>query len=258
MISDESYRRILHKLGYYSYQHGFIVRHLNQETGWNTHLEKCRNFILKALELHKPEIVTVLGSGWLLELPLTEMLEKVKTVYLTDIIHPPDVIRQVSNMKGVELITEDISGGLIDEVWRNTSRLPFFSKLRSLSGIVIPEYMPERDPGMVISLNLLTQLETLPVRQLQNKTKANEEEFYRFRKKIQDNHMSFLKRYRSVLITDVSEVITDKSGSVSEKQTVFTSLPEGIYKDEWTWDFDLKRSDYYGKRSVFKVEAIIL
>jgi hypothetical protein len=258
MAFNESYRRILNKLGYYDYQQGFIVRHLNQETGWNSHLERCRNIILKALELHNPEKVTVLGSGWLLELPLAEMLEKVEKVYLIDIIHPPEVIRQVSNMKGVELITKDISGGLIDEVWRSTSGFSFFRKLRTLEGIVIPEYKPDKDPGMVISLNILTQLETLPVRHLLKKSNATEDELTKFRKEIQDKHIIFLKNFKSVLITDVTEIFTDKSGVISEKPTLLTNLPDGIYREEWTWDFDLIESDYYGKRSVLKVKAIII
>jgi hypothetical protein len=158
----------------------------------------------------------------------------------------------------VELITEDITGGLIEEIWKNTARLPFFSKLESLSGITVPEYKPAGDPGMIISLNILTQLETLPVKQLLNKTKADEDSIYRFRKEIQDKHISFLEKYKSVLITDVAEIITSKSGQVTEKQTVLTGLPEGSYREEWTWDFDLKRSDYYEQRSVLRVGAIII
>ena len=258
MAFGESYRRILNRLGYYDYQHGFIVRHLSQGTGWNNHLEKCRSFILKALEVHKPEKITVLGSGWLLELPLAEMLEKVSKVCLVDIIHPPEVIRQAGVLQGVELKTEDISGGLIKEVWRNTSRIPFFVKLKSLNDLTIPEYKPDPDPGMVISLNILTQLETLPVKHLKKRSKADEEELNRFRKEIQNKHISFLKKHKSLLITDVTEIFTDRSGNVSEKQSVITDLPEGIHKEEWTWDFDLKGSDYYGKRSVFKVAAIII
>jgi hypothetical protein len=258
MPFNESYRRILNRLGYYNYQHGFIVRHLKQGTGWNGHLEKCRRFIIKALETYKPEKVTVLGSGWLLELPLAEMLEKVDKVCLVDIIHPPEVIRQVSNLNGVELKTEDITGGLIYEIWRKTSELPFYRKLKSLEGIVIPVYKPDYDPGMVISLNILTQLEILPVKYLENKSSANEVELTNFRSEIQNHHIDFLKKYKSVLITDVSEVFTHGSGNVSEKQSVIACLPEGQYKEEWTWDFDLKVSDYYRKRSVFKVIAIIL
>ena len=258
MAFDESYRRILNRLGYYDYQHGFIVRHLNQETGWNSHLEKCRNFIMKALEIYKPGKVTVLGSGWLLELPLTEMLEKVKKVCLVDIIQPPEVMRQVRNLSGVEIKTEDLSGGLIDELWRKTSRVPFFRKLKSLDDISIPEYKPDSDPGMVISLNILTQLEILPVKYLLKKSKVKNDEIDKFRKEIQNKHMSFLKKYNSVLITDVTEIFTDNSGNVSEKQSVIIDLPDSPCKEEWTWNFDLRGSDYNMKRSVFKVAAIVI
>jgi hypothetical protein len=258
MSFNESYRRVLNRLGYYEYQHGFIMRHLNQGTGWNDHLEKCRNFILKSIEVIKPSKVTVLGSGWLLELPLKEIIERVDKIYLVDIAHPPEVVRQAGNLPKVELITDDISGGLIDELWRNTSKLPLFKKLKNLQGIAVPEYRPGFDPGMVISLNILTQLETLPVRHLQKKSKADDEEIEGFRIEIQDKHISFLKKYKSVLITDTAEVFTDKSGYISEKNSVITALPQGTYREDWTWDFDLKRSDYYEKRSVLKVTAIII
>ena len=171
MSFNESQKRILHKLDYYNYQHGFIVRHLNQGSGWDNHLENCRRFIIRSMEVHKPEKITVLGSGWLLELPLAEMREKVDKICLVDVVHPPEVIRQVSKIPDVELITEDISGGLIDEIWRKTSRLPFFRKPESLKEIVIPEYNPDFDPGMVISLNILSQLEVLPIKYINRKSK---------------------------------------------------------------------------------------
>lgn len=258
MPFNESYKRILHRLGYYDYQHGFIMRHLNQETGWNTHLANCRSFLMKSLEIHQPETITVLGSGWLLELPLAEILEKVDKVYLVDIIHPTEVVRQVSNLSKVELVTADVSGGIIDDLWRNTSELPIFGKLKSLEGISIQEYEPGFDPGMVISLNILTQLETLPVNHLNRKSRVIDEEINGFRKEIQNKHISFLKKHKSVLITDITEVFTDKSGNIIEKQSVITDLPDGVYREDWTWDFDLKRSDYFDKRSVLKVAAIII
>jgi hypothetical protein len=258
MSFEESYIRMLNRLGYYDYQQGFIFRHLKQDEGWNSHLERCRNFILKALEIHKPDKVTVLGSGWLLELPLSEMLERVKQVLLVDIIHPPEVVKQAGTLKGVELLRADISGGLIDEVWRKTAAIPFYRRLKSLSDIDVPEYKPDFDPGMVISLNILTQLEILPVKRLLKKSIINDEEMNGFRKKIQEKHIGFLKKHKSVLITDKAEIFTAKTGDITEKQTVIAKLPEGQLREEWTWDFDLRGSDYYEKRSVFKVEAIIL
>src|SRR5450759_4375935 len=103
MKHPETYRRMLYKMGYYDYQQGLIYRHLNQKGGWDKHLEHCRSFIMKALEIYKPVKVTVLGSGWLLELPLKEMIDLTEEVVLVDIIHPPEVISQAGSMKKVTL-----------------------------------------------------------------------------------------------------------------------------------------------------------
>lgn len=245
-------------MGYYNYQNGLIYRHLNQEGGWDEHNKRCRSFILKALEIYKPEKVSILGSGWLLELPLAEMLEKTKKVCLIDIVHPPQVVSQAGNLDNVELIELDVTGGLIEEVWEKSGKYSFLNRLRSLAGINIPEFTPETDPGMVVSLNILTQLEALLVDFLRKRSKISEEEFVHFRTEIQKKHIDFLKKYESVLISDISEVITDKSGSIKTVPTLITDIPPGRLTEEWTWNFDLTGSDYYNRRSVMKVVAIIL
>ena len=163
MTHDPSYRRILNRMGYYNYHNALINRHLNQEGGWDSHLARSREFIMKALNLIKPERVTVLGSGWLLELPIAEIIEKNIKVRLVDIVHPPDVISQAAGLKNVELIEADITGGLIENVWREVAKHPFYKKLKSLENIIVPEYQPGDDPGIVLSLNILTQLEYLLV-----------------------------------------------------------------------------------------------
>jgi len=258
MTHSISYRRLLNKMGYYNYQNGLIYRHLNQEGGWDNHHERCRSFIIKAMDFYKPEKVTVLGSGWLLELPLAELIEKTERVCLVDIVHPPEVISQAGGLKNVELIEQDVTGGLIEEVWQKTGKYSFFNKLQSLGNIIIPEYKPDSDPGMVISLNILTQLESLLIDFLRKRSKIKEEEFNRFRTEIQKKHIDFLKKYKSVLITDITEIFTDNFSNVTDKPTVVTDLPEGKYKEEWDWHFDLVRSDYYTKKSVLKVAALIL
>lgn len=245
-------------MGYYNYQNELIYRHMNQEGGWDNHNEHCRSFIIKALDFYKPEKVTILGSGWLLDLPLVELIEKTGKVHLVNIVHPPDVISQTRSLKNVELVEQDVTGGLIAEIWQKTGKYSFFNKLQSLGNIIIPEYIPDCDPGMVISLNILTQLETLLIDFLRKRSKIREEEFIRFRTEIQNKHIDFLKKYKSVLITDIIEIFTDNSGNVTGKPTVIADLPDGQYKEQWNWHFDLVRSDYYTKRSVFKVAALIL
>jgi len=257
-IYSEAYRRILHKMGYYNYQEGLIYRHLNQEEGWNSHLGNSRNFILRALDIVKPSVVTVLGSGWLLDFPLKEIAEQGMEINLVDIVHPPEVKRQASEIKNVTLREEDVTGGLINEVWAKAGHRSFFNKLRSLADIRIAEYNPQYETGMVISLDILTQLETLPVKLLRKKAIVDEESYLRFRRNIQQNHIRFLRQHRSVLISDISEVITGSSGKIDEKVSVLAEIPDTGYKEEWTWDFDLRGSDYYRKKSVFRVMAILL
>lgn len=259
MNRREEYKRILARLGYFDYQHGLIHRHLNQGKGWEAHLANCRRFILEAVDFNKPEKVTVLGSGWLLDLPLAELLDRQVKVILADIIHPPDVIKQVSGLRNVELLESDLTGGLVREVWDKAGRLPFFRKLDSLKDITIADFeLPGGNPGLVISLNILSQLDVLPAAMLKKKAKASEQEINDFRRRVQDKHIEFLLRYHSVLITDTSEIFTDKAGKETEVKTVLSLIPPGKRREEWIWDFDKKRSDYFEKSSVMKITALIL
>lgn len=244
-------------MGYYNYQQGLIYRHLNQDEGWIGHEKNCRQFILRAIDFHRPEKVTVFGSGWLLEVPLAEMAERVRTIVLTDIVHPPEVVSQTSGMKNVRLSFEDVTGGLIEEVWNKAGRRTFLNKLHSLDSILIPEYHPVEDPGLVISVNILTQLESLPEKLLRKKASVSEKEFLNFRKEIQLKHLHFIEKYKGILISDKAEILTDKGGNTTETETALVKLPEGNIKEEWVWNFDLLRTDYVQKESVFKVVAIM-
>jgi hypothetical protein len=258
MAYSERQKRILHRLGYYHYQNGLIYRHLNQGKGWNLHLQNCRSFILRSVEMLNPETVTVLGSGWLLDLPLKELSERTKKVNLVDIVHPPDAFRQVEPLKNVVLTEADATGGLIDEVWAKTSGLRLFGKLKSLDSINIPCYELNEPGNLVVSLNLLTQLETLLIRRLKEKSVLGEDDFLKFRKAVQKKHIDFLLQHNSVLITDTCETFIDKKGNRSDIETVVTDLPFGTVREEWTWDFDLVRSDFYEMNSVLKVVALLL
>lgn len=245
-------------MGYYNYQQGLIYRHLNQEGGWSSHLKKCREFILKAVEACNPEVLTIMGTGWLLDVPLKEVAEKVRSIILVDILHPPEVREQVSPLKNVRLVEEDVTGGLILSVWQKTGRHLFSKRSGSTCDIEINEFHPQFDPGMIISLNIMTQLESLPAEYLKKKWKPREDELLRFRKEIQHKHVSLLKKHTSVLITDLSEIVTETSGKTYEVPSVLTDLPDAKMREEWTWDFDLHRSDYYNKRSVFRMAALLI
>jgi hypothetical protein len=257
MTQSPSYRRMLARMGYYNYQNGLIYRHLNQEGGWDNHQQHCRQVILKALDLFKPEKVTVLGSGWLLDLPFRELVESELKICLIDIIHPPDVKEQTGNFKNVELVERDITGGLIEEVWQKRRKYSIFNKLHSINNIIVPEFKFSEDPGMIISLNILTQLEYIIVEFIKKRSKIKDEEFTSLKEEIQRKHIDFLMKYKSVIITDCNEMITDRAGNVRIVNTLLTKLPSSSYKEEWIWDFDQTGADLYNSRSQFSMIALI-
>jgi len=257
-LNSDEYKRILHRLGYYSYLDGLIRRYPLQQGRWDSHLDNCRRFILRAVEMVKPAKLTVLGSGWLLDFPLAEILESGPEVTLIDIAHPPELKKQISGNENINLAEDDITGGVIGEIWNKAGKLPFYRKLHSLHDIDVPEYNTVNDPGLIISLNILSQLDVLPVRFLRTKADADEKEFEEFREKIHSAHIRFLEKHRSVLITDYEEITYGKSGKTVTRPTVLASLPRGVLREEWVWDFDLTGTDYYNKSSVLKVTAILL
>lgn len=254
MSYEPSYRRILHKMGFYDYQQGLIFRHLSQDRGWVEHELRCREYILKTVAKFSPRKITVLGSGWLLELPLSELAEKIPEIVLIDIVHPPEVREQVRRFANVSLIEDDLSGGLIREVWNKTSGGLFGKKIKSLSEIQVPEY-DLQDPGLVISLNILTQLEALPVRRLESKSGASSVEIEGFRKGIQEKHLSLLRKHRSILISDIAEIFSGPGGD-TEVRTLLAGLEGASDHEKWQWDFDLKGNDFNRKRSVMQVAAM--
>ena len=69
---------------------------------------------MRAVRIQKPERITVLGSGWLLDLPVAEISEMVSEIILVDIVHPPDVIKQAGMIRNIKIVEADVTGGLIE------------------------------------------------------------------------------------------------------------------------------------------------
>jgi len=248
------YKRILAKLGYYDYQQGLIIRNMKQKGGWEYHLSNCRSFILDEIARTAPSKITVLGSGWLLDLPLAELADRVGEIVLVDIVHPPQVKEQTACFPNVKLVEEDVSGGLIAEIWDKVGKGFRFGKRDNLDDLFIPVYRM-RDPGMVISLNILTQLEVLPLRLIEKKRKIDKNCIMEFRKKIQNNHLETLRNHHSLLIADIKEVFVHSDGVVTEDKTLVVDVPEENVSKRWRWDFDMVGIDFHGKKSYMEVIA---
>ncbi len=156
-------KKILRRMGYLSDQNGILNRYLDEPDAWEEHLQNSSDFILKSLNDRNPDHVTVLGSGWLLDLPLEGIYSRCKSISLVDINHPPQVLHQIRKYPGVIPVKADITGGLIEKCYEQVGRC------RKTGTMFDPDALsvPVPDPGIkdrdvfVISLNILDQLDIL-------------------------------------------------------------------------------------------------
>src|SRR5210317_1415141 len=91
-------KRILRKMGYLADQQGIIDRYLRERGGWDSHLLKCREYILDKVNKLAISDITILGSGWLLDVPLEELSGLCNKITLIDIHHPRQVRKRAESL----------------------------------------------------------------------------------------------------------------------------------------------------------------
>lgn len=245
-------------MGYYSNQEGIAMRYIREDENWNEHLSNTKKFIVSVIKKVRPEVVTVLGSGWLLDIPLSNIISSGAAVRLVDIVHPPAIVRSLADEKSVTFITDDITGGLPALVWdlSGSGRKPDASHI--LEAAAALEYNPDSEQGLILSINLLSQLHTLPFEYLVKKRISGQESHDALAALIQEKHIGFLKKHKAVLITDIEEIETDRAGMSHSRRIIYCRLPAGQSRKEWTWEFDTEGSYRQGFTTVMKVAALHL
>ncbi len=251
------------KFGYKSDQQGIINRYIREKAGWDPHLANCKDFILNAVKQQKKGSIAILGSGWLLDVPLEELSNLCTKIFLVDIFHPTQVQHKASKFDNVELITYDITGGLIDEVdgmlkdiaLKNYHEFPVNLLRSKPQNFGLPE---SEKADLVISLNLLNQLDILLCDHLKQKIKLDDKQLLPLRKYIQQSHLNALLESNFVLITDYQLNATDKRDNQSKEPLVFIDLPDSSISKEWIWEFDNSGHYLNRKRVFFNVKALFI
>lgn len=238
-------------------QDGIIERYSREKSNWDIHLEQSRNVILKAMEQYHPENIAILGSGWLLDIPLEEMLLKCNHIYLIDIRHPNQIKHKLSKQEKVTFIEEDITGGMAEQVWQMVENFKKNNKPFDYNRMTAEEYVLPCDVDMVVSLNILNQLDILICDFISDNVQISEEELKTVRLSIQNKHLEMLSKYNYCLISDVEEIVCDfNNNTIEEKITVLCNFPQLSNTSEWNWEFDTQGYYYPDKKVKFKVKAI--
>jgi hypothetical protein len=249
--------RIIRRMGFVRDQEGIMNRYISESSHWQHHLEKTRSFIAASFTGSPAKSVAVLGSGWLLDVPLEKLKDRFEHVYLVDIHHPPQIRKKVEGLEGLELVEEDLSGGAIDQVWhllrKNKKNIPATRLVEEIS-LIVP--LSGIQPDALISVNLLNQLDILLCDHIRRKLPYQQELSLSFRAAIQAFHLNWITKKTGCLVTDTKEHKIPLKGNMSSKPLLYTDLPEGIRRDSWQWDFDSRGTYHPGSRTRMEVQAV--
>ncbi|MBK8808565.1 MAG: hypothetical protein IPO21_18800 [Bacteroidales bacterium] len=240
------------KLGLIDDQKGIIKRYQREKTNWDKHLNHSKQYILDTTYQKKYKSITILGSGWHLDVPIAQLAADFEKVYLIDIYHPQQVRYNCRNLQNVSFLTQDITGGLIECFAKKIKEKSFV-----LNEVQIPAYSEIPQTDYVVSLNLLSQLDILLVDSIKHKCTALEAEYVTLRKKIQLAHLTFLQKFNYSAIFDFKEYVFDSNHNYeSECDTVFVSPKDVHNQKDWIWKFDSQGYYYENKIVEFAVKAV--
>lgn len=252
---SKSQKNKLRKMGYFTDQQGIMNRFLHDPGAWEHHLANSRQYILNFVRKNKPGKVAILGSGWLLDVPLEELAEFSSEIILVDVHHPRQIRHKFRNYSNVVFLDYELNGGTAYEVYDMVKRANKGNR-KDLKNIKCPGFNIELEVDYFISLNILDQLDTVIIEYLQKFSGWPVEDVNVLRKNIQAAHINSLPKGRSCLITDVEEIAVNKKGEKKHNPLIYTKLPEPKYLKSWLWEFDNTGEYVPGKVTYFRVQAI--
>lgn len=246
----KKYSRIF---GFNKDRDGLITRYFSESEHWHSHLQNSKDFILKSLAGFEKKSVMLLGSGWLLDVPVDELSEHFQTVVLVDIAHPNQILHTYGKRPNLFFEISDISG-VLGSI-RNESLYSTKDICNDLKRDFHFDLYEKYNPDMVISLNLLSQIAHFPVQYAIDRMDIDNERAEIIRRCIQQLHIDHLPEGKSLIITDYHEYVYDmKDNLIEERPRLSVKLPESI--SEWTWDFDLSGNYKFRRKVRLTVAAL--
>jgi hypothetical protein len=236
--------------GYRRDQKGILRRYHREAKNWELHLSKTKDCILNFIE-GKTGRVAVLGSGWLLDVPVDALKKQFDEIVCYDLLHPKNIVKQYADNQKFSFIERDVTGGLSD--W--ALQQPVYEG-NALS--VVPEFggfFEANDFDAVISVNLLSQLDGLAVDYLTDEKNYPLAELLLMSQSVQQQHIDSLPKGKTLLITDTVEFAFDEISEI-ERKLIHAQLPHSF--DTWIWTFDTRGLYIAGKEVNMKVEAFLL
>lgn len=248
---DFSQKWMLFWMGFYGDQSGILRRYSREKENWDIHLNHTKAFIEANLQRFNTQKCALLGSGFLLDVPMNALLNHFAEIHLFDITHPRKIRKEFAKNPQVLFKNEDISG-FIRPVYQVVKQ-----KKRDFLDTILPEFSTDfADYDLVISCNILNQLDIILVDYLSDNLDISEPVLQALREKIQRTHIARLPKEKSLVICDFEEIRQPKNAPETRRKTVFVPIPETAKK--WQWIFDTHGRYYPDEQVIFNVAAFNL
>lgn len=252
-------QKALKKMGLISDQEGIMKRYMAEQGGWNNHLKNTKDFIVKCLNQEKSKKIAILGSGWLLDIPVSFLTERSDDICFYDLYHPKVIIHKYRKQSNFRFSQIDLTGGLIEQVYNILQRKKRPDPSELLNQLNFEPCKLPFKADYLVSINILSQIDTLLLDYIKNKMPLPSEIENLFRQKIQQQHIDLLKSNRSCLISDVEEIKLDQNHEIiATKPLIFVTIPDSQVQKEWVWNFDTRMTYHPDCKTIFLVKAFKL
>ncbi|MDA0707735.1 MAG: hypothetical protein O2963_01480, partial [Proteobacteria bacterium] len=193
---------------------------------WDSHLNKCKTFIIDALKnIPDGSKVVIIGSGGLYDVPIEVLIEHKMEITCIDIVHQTHAKRKARNFK---FIAQDITS-LIKPVYY------YIEHNEPLPDSFDPQVIFPYKADLIISLNILSQLPINMMRYAEEKNRPLPESFEHDVIKVH-LHWLFDQKTAIVLISDIErKYFKDKDYSSTEKALPNLETLQNPL-DQWQWD----------------------
>lgn len=223
----------LRALGYLNEARDMRRRVRRNHAAWRPHLNNTRRFVLSAAErCRNRDKVVVLGSGLLLDVPLAELAGSFREVVLKDVVSFPESRKQLKRFPNVRFYEHDVTG-LAERM-----RCHLRAGCKHL-----PEIVPDRpgrddDAGLVVSLNILSQLWVVPRAFIgQTFRHLEPEQVDDWCARIVEDHYLRLRSLpcNICLVADFESVRRDRAGTIVTRTSTIYGMALPKPDETWTW-----------------------
>jgi hypothetical protein len=217
------------------YLHGAIAieaRYKRRAAAWQNHIDSSKSLIRQATkQCKKKNLVVVLGSGILSDIPLADLSKEFNQVELVDLVHLRNARKTAKTFGNVGVTGHDITGAaeplFIHVLTGGMGSMP-----------VPPATFPLlEEADLVISASVLSQLPLFLLETARNGLGWKEADLVEFARGILQAHLTALDNLSGTvcLITEVEREFYE-GNDIKETEDPLFGLEIGPGDQEWLWD----------------------